>query len=353
MANKVRVLIVDDSAIARTVFQRELEKDSAIEVVGTAPDAFVARDKILRLKPDVITLDVEMPRMDGLTFLRKLMASRPMPVIMVSALTAQGCSLSLQALELGAFDVIEKPEGGAGKGTDEFRIRLTDLVKASVNVRVQKRPAVQAAPAPRATLQAPRMRAGANNLIAIGASTGGTEALRHLLEVMPASSPGIVMVQHMPEKFTAAFAKRLNGYCEIEVLEAADGMEVRPGRAILARGDYHMVLQKRGMGFSVGVRSGPKVCRHRPSVDMLFDSVAKLVGGRTVGVILTGMGADGAAGMKKMRDAGARTIAQDEATCVVFGMPKEAIALEGVESIEPLPKIPQKILSMLGNMKGS
>ncbi len=346
MIKKIRTLVVDDSLIVRQILRRELTKDSSIEVVGTAPDPYVARDKILELKPDVVTLDLEMPRMDGITFLRKLMKSYPLPVVVVSGLTPSGCSLSMEALELGAVDVIEKPSFSEGSALHEFSMRLCDKVKAAATAKISKARHVPRA-RPAATVRDTSKRYP-GKIIAIGASTGGTEALREVLVDMPENCPPIVIVQHMPENFTQAFASRLNSTCTIEVLEATNGMEACPGRAIIANGGLHLTLRNRGAtGYIVDTPSGELVCRHRPSVEVLFNSVAKVAGSNAIGVILTGMGADGANGLLNMRNAGAHTIAQDEESCVVFGMPKEAIKLDAAERVVPLDKVVQNVFSFL------
>ncbi len=349
----IKVLVVDDSPVVRNVLTRELSKDAEIEVIGTAPDAFVARDKIVALRPDVITLDIEMPKMDGITFLRKLMEWYPIPVIIVSGLTPKGCALSLEALEIGAVDVIEKPVLTNDRALADFSTRLIDQVKAASHVRFRKpTPAAQAAPRPKVQLGDPkptgrRLGKVTNKIVAIGASTGGTEALKNVLERMPVDCPPILIVQHMPGTFTKAFADRLNRQTPIEVLEATDGMEVKQGRAIIANGNLHLLIRKAGGRWQAETREGPLVCRHKPSVEVLFNSVAKNVGNHAIGVMLTGMGRDGADAMKNMRDAGARNIAQDEKSCVVFGMPKEAIKAGAVEKIVPLDMVTDSVLSFL------
>jgi len=338
----IRVLVVDDSAVVRGIFVRELSRDPEIEVVGTAPDPFVARDKIVALQPDVITLDVEMPRMDGITFLRKLMEHHPLPVIIVSSLTPEGGELALEALDAGAVEVMCKP--GAAYTVGDMSVELIDKIKAAARVKVQARTS-----RPGAKAQPIRHRAlsrTTNKVVAIGASTGGTQALQDVLVAMPANAPGIVIVQHMPEHFTRSFADRLNELCAIEVKEAEDGDTVTPGKALIAPGNYHMVLRRSGARYFVSVKTGPLVSRHRPSVDVLFKSVARYAGKNAIGVIMTGMGNDGAEGMKEMKDAGAENIAQDEASCVVFGMPKEAIMLGAVDHVVPLSRIPQMILKL-------
>lgn len=338
-ARRIRVLVVDDSAVVREVFSRELARDPAIEVVGAVPDPYVARDEIVRLEPDVVTLDVEMPRMDGLTFLRKLMRHHPMPVIIVSSLTQRGGSLALEALESGAVDVMCKP--GTAYSVGDMSIELREKVKAAVNARLRSPSAAPAAPPTRLSLAKTT-----NVVVAIGASTGGTQALQAVLTAMPANAPGIVIVQHMPEHFTRSFAERLNSLCAMNVKEAEDGDTVSPGRVLIAPGNRHMLLVRSGAVYQVTVKDGPLVSRHRPSVDVLFKSVARYAGANAVGSILTGMGSDGAAGLKEMRAAGAETIAQDEASCVVFGMPKEAIKLEAAGHVASLDAMAGKILEL-------
>lgn len=337
---KIRVLIVDDSAIVREVFSRELARDPEIEVIGTAPDPYVARDKIVELKPDVVTLDVEMPRMDGLTFLRKLMKHYPLPVVIVSSLTKRGGELALEAMDAGAVDVMCKP--GASYAVGDLALQLAEIVKGAARVCVTKR----IEPRRNETPVRPglAMTRTTHKVVAIGASTGGTQALQHVLAQMPVNCPGIVIVQHMPEHFTRSFAERLNQTCAIEVKEAENGDSVTPGKALLAPGNYHMLLRRSGANYYVEVKSGPLVNRHRPAVDVLFRSVARFAGRNAVGAILTGMGDDGAKGMREMKQAGAITIAQDESSCVVFGMPKEAIALGCVDHVVPLDRVAERIV---------
>ena len=333
----IKVLVVDDSSMVRNILKEELSRDPDITVVGVAPDPYVARDMIVNLRPDVLTLDIEMPRMDGITFLRKLMAHFPMPVVVVSSLTPKGGDMAMEALDAGAVDVMCKPSVAYSVG--DLGVALVDKVKAAAAVRVTARKP--------ATTVATRlsMTATTNKVIAIGSSTGGTEALQYVLQMLPANSPGIVCVQHMPENFTRSFAQRLDSVCAIQVKEAEDGDSVVPGRAIIARGNYHMVLRRSGARYEVHLRTGPLVCRQRPAVDVLFKSVARYAGANAVGVILTGMGNDGAAGMLAMHNAGSFNIAQDEKTCVVFGMPKEAIKAGGVDRVVPLPQIASAMLS--------
>ncbi|MGB3813200.1 MAG: chemotaxis response regulator protein-glutamate methylesterase [Shinella sp.] len=351
---KIRVLIIDDSASVRQALTHVLEQDPDIEVMGAASDPFMAAKKIQEELPDVITLDVEMPRMDGITFLRKIMAQRPIPVVMCSSLTEEGSQTLMQALEAGAVDVILKPKIGAADHLAESGTRIREAVKGAAVARLGRNRREIAPGMPTAKLTAdavlppPDGRAMAKTtemVVCIGASTGGTEALRVLLEQLPANSPGIVIVQHMPDKFTAAFAQRLNTLCEMEVKEAVQGDPVLRGHVLIAPGDKHMMLERQGARYHVTVRQGPLVSRHRPSVDVLFRSAARAAGGNAMGVILTGMGDDGARGMNEMHQAGAYTVAQDEATSIVFGMPKEAIAHGGVDRILPLDQIAREILA--------
>lgn len=339
-SRKVKVLVVDDSALVRQIVREELSKEPDIEVVGTAPDPYIAKDKILKLKPDVLILDVEMPRMDGITFLRKLMRYHPMPVVIFSSLTPEGGELAMEAFRAGAVEVMAKPGGPLTVG--EVALQLAEKVRAAAHVKPLK--LTHSSPPP---LDLPLSFKTTRKVIAMGASTGGTEALRVVLERMPLGSPGIVVVQHMPPGFTSAFARRLNELCKIEVKEAADGDPVLPGSALIAPGGRHLVLSRSGTRYYVHVKDGPMVCYQRPSVDVLFSSVAKAAGPNAIGVIMTGMGSDGARGLLEMRRAGARTIAQDEATCVIFGMPKEAIRLGAVETVVPLQEIPKRLLEML------
>ncbi len=340
----IKVLVVDDSAIVRKIFSEELSKQPDIKVVGTAPDPFVARDKILKLKPDVLTLDIEMPRMDGYTFLKKLMRYHPLPIIIVSSLTAKGSKMALDALEAGAVEVISKP-GGAYSVGDMSR-QLVDKIRAASMAKPVKRETAKE-PAATANLNSRALAETTNKVVAIGASTGGTEALKVVLTGMPPTCPGIVVVQHMPANFTKAFAVRLDGLCQIKVKEAEDNDSVLPGTCLIAPGNYHMLLKRSGSRYYVQVKNGPMVHHQRPAVDVLFNSTAQYAGANAVGVILTGMGSDGADGMLKMKESGARTVAQDEATCVVFGMPKEAIKRECVDQISPIRQVSQHVLDML------
>ncbi len=337
----IKVLIVDDSAIVRQVFSRELSRAGDIQIVGTAPDPYAARDKIVELGPDVLLLDMEMPRMDGLTFLKKLMKHYPLPVIIVSSLTPKGGDLAMEAINAGAVEVMCKP--GSAVSVDDMSEALVEKIRAAAYARVPGggRQRAEAAAGPRISITQTRMT---DTVVAIGASTGGTQAIQELLTRMPGSSPGIVIVQHMPEQFTASLAQRLDQLCRLEVREARNNDTIKPGTALIAPGNYHMVLRRSGARFYVEIRSGPLVCGHRPSVEILFKSAAKAAGRNAVGAILTGMGRDGAGGLLQMRKSGAHTIAQDEESCVVYGMPKEAVKLGAAESVVPLEMMPQKII---------
>lgn len=348
----VKVLIVDDSALVRKVLTSIFSSDPGIVVVGTANDPAAAWEKIQSLDPDVLTLDVEMPRMDGISFLRKLMRARPMPVVMVSSLTEAGGEATIRALELGAVDFIAKPKLEIERGIHDLAGDLVARVKQAARARV-RRPAARTADLAPAVDVAPDFRgAWMHKVIAIGASTGGPEALVSLMRSLPADCPGIVIVQHMPEKYTAPFAKRLDGVGRVRVKEAEDGDRLLPGHALLAPGGRQMEFSRSGAEYRVRVFAGEPVNRHRPSVDVLFHSCAARLGGNAVGVILTGMGADGAKGLAAMRAQGARTIAQSEATCVVFGMPKEAILAGGAEETLGLEDIPAGILRLAAAKPG-
>lgn len=344
---KIKVLVVDDSAVARNILVQGLRQFPFIEVVGSAPDPYVAKDKIIQLNPDVLTLDVEMPRMDGLTFLKKIMEHRPMPVIMVSSLTKRGGDLTVSCLETGAIDFITKPEVDVGDGIESMLSELAAKIKFASKVKVNKLSCAESKIRQVKPVVSCAMIETTNKIIAIGASTGGTEAIKYVLERMPADAPGIVITQHMPEKFTKSFAERLNNLCHIEVREAMDGDSVIPGLALIAPGNYHLNLKRSGARYFVELHQSPQVNGHRPSVDVMFDSVAKYAGSNAVGVIMTGMGADGAKGLLAMKENGAQTIAQDEASCVVFGMPKEAIKIDAAESISPLNNIAEEIFKLL------
>ncbi len=340
----IKVLIVDDSAIVRRILTKELSGYKDIEIIGTAVDPYVARDKIVKLKPDVITLDLEMPRMDGLSFLAKLMKHYPMPVVVVSSLTPKNSANAMRALDLGAVEVLCKP--GSAYSTLDISRSLVRAIRAAASARINKyqdrsRPLVEKVKLNELLVQT------THKVIAIGASTGGTKAIEAVLSAMPATSPGMVIVQHMPENFTTAFAERLNEICQMEVHEACDNDRVVPGVALIAPGNHHIVLHRSGSFYSVKIKDGPRVHYQRPSVDVLFQSVAKSAGRNAVGVLLTGMGADGAKGMLSMRESGAYTMAQDEDSCVVFGMPKEAIKLGAVDKVVPLHYISQGIINAL------
>jgi two-component system chemotaxis response regulator CheB len=339
-ARRIRVLVVDDSAVVRNVFHQELAKDPEIEVVGTAPDPYVARDLILEKEPDVITLDIEMPRMDGITFLHKIMRYRPTPVIVVSSLTPAGGALALEALSAGACDVMCKP--GAAYSVGDMTADLVQKVKdvAASGVRAAPLAAV-APPGPARALSRTT-----NQVVAIGASTGGTVAVERILKALPHNAPGIIITQHMPELFTRYFANRLKETSKLDAREAQGGESVVPGVVLVAPGNKHLLLRRSGARYVTEVKEGPRVNRHRPSADVMFRSVAHAAGRNAVGVILTGMGGDGAQGLLAMHEAGARTVAQDEASCVVFGMPKVAIDLGAVDTVLPLDRIAGEILDL-------
>ncbi len=345
MKHSIRVLIVDDSAVVRKVFSQELSRERGIEVIGTAPDPYIARDKIVQLKPDVITLDIEMPRMDGLTFLKKLMKHYPLPVIIVSSLTRKGGKMAMEAMSAGALEVISKPTAAYSVG--HMSVQLADKIRAVAHVDLQsRRRSENPKPVP-GMVNTAALKKTTHKIMAIGASTGGTEAIRKVLTAMPPNAPGIIIVQHMPAEFTTAFAERLDSLSQIQVKEAADGDSVVNGQALLAPGNFHMLLKRSGARYYVEVKTGPMVHHQRPAVDVLFRSVAKTAGANAVGIIMTGMGSDGAAGLMEMRKAGARTVAQDQKSCVVFGMPKEAIKIGAAEKIVPLGQIARKSLEMI------
>ncbi len=330
------MLIVDDSAIVRRLLEDCLKDERDIEVAGTAPDPFVARDKILRLEPDVLTLDIEMPRMDGLSFLKRVMRYHPLPVIIISSLGQSSSRIAIEAMRLGAVDVLAKPGGPYSVG--DLRASLAQKIRAAAAARVRSLPS---APATNRE-HVPRYRVGVadhQQLFAMGSSTGGTQALEEVLTQLPEDFPPVVVAQHIPPVFSATFARRLDDVCRMRVLEATDGVALQRGSVYVAPGDLHMLLRGSPGNWRLEVKQGPKVCYQRPSVDVLFESVAKAAGARATGVILTGMGADGARGMRMMRDAGAHTIAQDEQSCVVFGMPREAIVQGGVVEVVPLQRI--------------
>ena len=350
---KIRVLVVDDSALVRQSLEKILAFDKEIEVIGTAADPFIAASKICRMKPDVITLDIEMPRMDGITFLHKIMTQNPVPVVICSALTEKGAESTLKALEYGAVDVITKPRLGVVGFFEEARTILCNTVKAAAKAKIQGLPRApvcvqesgRAGLADRSTQVLSRgMMRTMKKVVVVGASTGGTEAISKFLESMPLDAPGIVIVQHMPEKFTKSFAKRLDGFFGLTVKEAEDGDSVIPGKVLIAPGNFHTRLKRSGARYYVKVEDGPLVCGHRPSVSVLFRSTARYAGSNAVGVIMTGMGTDGSQGLLEMRQAGAFTIAQDEASCIVFGMPLEAIKVGAVDEVVPLTAIARVVM---------
>jgi two-component system chemotaxis response regulator CheB len=355
MANipPIRVLIIDDSAVVRQALSDIIASDPALTVIATAPDPLIARDKIRRERPDVITLDVEMPRMDGVTFLKELMAEDPIPVVMCSSLTEKGAEITMRALQYGAVEIINKPRLGAKQFLEESRVQICDAVKAAARARVRKLATLTIDPEPKLTadviLDRPRFEETfrtTEKVVAVGASTGGTEALRVFLQALPYDAPGIVIVQHMPQGFTAAFARRLDGICRVDVKEAADNDTVLPGRALIAPGNQHMLLKRSGARYYVQIKDGPLVSRHRPSVDVLFRSVARYAGLNAIGVIMTGMGDDGARGMLEMKQAKAVNLAQDEESCIVFGMPQEAIKQGGVDKVLPLERLADEVMRL-------
>ena len=349
---KIKVLIVDDSALVRQTLETIFSSDIAIEVIGTAADPYIAVNKISEQVPDVISLDIEMPKMDGLTFLKKLMSQHPIPVVVISTLTAKGSETALKALELGALEVLEKPKINTKNTLEETAKQYCEVIKNAATAKVKKINPLKAVPKNNADVilkknTSTNLTTTTDKIIAVGASTGGTEALREFLMQMPIDCAGIIIVQHMPELFTKQFAQRLNGLCGIVVKEAENNDNVLQGHAYIAPGNKHMLLKRNGARYYIEIKEGPLVSRHRPSVDVLFRSVASCAGKNAIGVIMTGMGDDGAKGMLEMKEAGAYTIAQDEESCVVFGMPKEAIKQGGVDSIVPLNKISKLILEKI------
>ena len=341
----INVLIVDDSAVVRKVMTEELSRYDDINIVGTAVDPYVARDKIVKLKPDVITLDMEMPRMDGLSFLAKLMKHFPLPVVVLSSLTPKNSEIALKALDLGAIEVLCKP--GEAYSTKDVHRDLARAIRAAASARMD-RSEIKKKTADKKVNYESLLSQTTHKVVAIGASTGGTKAIEAVLREMPGTLPGTVIVQHMPENFTRSFADRLNEVCEMEIREARDGDRVVPGVALIAPGNHHMVLKRSGAQYLVRLKDGPRVHYQRPAVDVLFQTVAKVAGKNAVGAILTGMGADGAKGLLAMKNAGAQTIAQDEATSIVFGMPKEAIKLGAAEKVLPLYNVAGSIIKALG-----
>jgi len=351
LSRRIKILVVDDSAVVRQTLQAILDADPLIDVIATASDPYVAAKKIQKQAPDVITLDIEMPRMDGITFLKKIMTQHPIPVVVCSSLTVKGSETLLKAMEYGAVDIIEKPRISAKKFLEESRIIICDAVKAASVAKLKKIPARSMQVRPKLTADAvlskPKnlsMVKTTEQVIVVGASTGGTEALKVFLEALPEDFPGIVIVQHMPGKFTTAFARRLDTTCRVSVREASDNDTVLRGHALITPGNRHALIKRSGARYYVEVKEGPLVNRHRPSVDVLFRSAARYAGKNAVGIIMTGMGDDGAKGMLEMKEAGAYNIAQDEETSVVFGMPQEAIKKGGVDKVLPLEKIANEII---------
>ncbi|MCB0317548.1 MAG: chemotaxis response regulator protein-glutamate methylesterase [Bdellovibrionales bacterium] len=338
----IKVLIVDDSAVVRQTLEKELAKDKGIEVLGTAPDPFIARDKIVKLKPDVVTLDIEMPRMDGITFLRKLMKHYPIPIVIVSSIAQKGSEVALEALKSGAVEVLAKP--GPAYSVGDMALELCEKIKSASKANLTKI-ASQAQLVSSSVNQVKALTKTTHKVLVIGASTGGTQAIEYVLRQFPANAPGTVIVQHMPAGFTKTFSDRLNEICAVEVKEAKNGDTIIPGRVLIAPGNFHMMVNRSGAQYFVEVKEGPLVGRHRPSVDVLFNSAAVHLGKNAVGLMLTGMGKDGAQGMKKMREAGSFNFAQDEATSVVYGMPKAAVEAGAVDVSLPLDKIATEMIA--------
>jgi len=348
MSRDIKVLVVDDSAVVRKVFSEQLSKQKGIVVIGTAPDPYVARDKIVKLKPDVITLDIEMPRMDGITFLKKLMKYYPIPVIIVSSLSTKGSKIALEALSIGALEVISKPSAAYSVG--DMSLQLAEKIRAVYGAKMMASPVQNTEKKPLIPIGSMALAATTNKIIAIGASTGGTEAIKNVLTRLPHNTPGIVVVQHMPAQFTTSFAQRLDELCQMRVKEAENGDTVTNGQVLIAPGNYHMIFKRSGARYYVEIKTGPLVHYQRPAVDVLFKSVARFAGANALGIILTGMGKDGAAGMLDMKKAGAINIAQDENSSVVFGMPKEAINLGAVDYVQDIHSIASKTISLLETM---
>lgn len=346
---KTRVVVVDDSALVRSLLAEIINRQPDMECIGTANDPLVAREMIRELDPDVITLDIEMPKMDGIEFLSRLMRLRPMPVVMISTLTERGADVTMRALELGAVDFVSKPRIGLVDGLKDLAGQIVDKIRIASHAQVRRLPAAPAAAMPNVVRQNPAIgRISTEKLICIGASTGGTEAIKEVLVRMPADSPGIVITQHMPPGFTSSFAARLNGLCQITVKEAVHGERILPGHAYIAPGGRQFRIDKSGANYVCVVEDGEPVNRHKPSVEVLFKSAARLVGANAYGIMLTGMGNDGAKAMKEMRDAGSYNFVQDEASCVVFGMPREAILHGAADEVLPLTGIAHALLVKLG-----
>jgi two-component system chemotaxis response regulator CheB len=337
----IKVLIVDDSALIRSLLSEIVNLEKDMYLVGAAPDAYVARDFVNRFKPDVITLDIEMPKVDGLTFLEKLMKAHPTPVLMISTLTERGADATLRALELGAIDYIAKPKLGVAQGIEEYRQLIVDKIRIAAQAKVKA--LINLKSATTSTLD----YSGTEKIIAVGASTGGTEAIKEFLMQLPSNSPAVVITQHMPPGFTTSYAKRLNTLCKINVVEAQDGERVLPGNAYLAPGSFHLLIERSGADYHLKISDSALVCGHKPSVDVMFNSLVKCAAKNTIAVILTGMGKDGAAGMFSLHQKGAYTLAQDESSCVVFGMPKEAINLGGVDAVLPLKSLAPEVVKYL------